>query len=667
MKIFISYTSSDKEWAHWIAWQLRSGGHQPFVHEWEIDAGQNIPRWMEERLGEADGLVGVFSDTYCDAIYSQGERWAALWQDPDGRRGFLIPIEARKVTHWPIFVRPLKRLSLVGLNETEASVRLIEFLKPAVPPSEKPAYPGNDPVATSSPKQFAEGSEPLDSTPPNFPAAPIEDKSAEAGTLSIDREAFLSVAGNSFRNDPDLFPLLATLGGHALTIRLVAAQAIGLPSLKGLRETWDDAHAAILPLSDEAEGLGTSLRASLVLSLNSRRMKATPLARRLLAIVAVLPDGLAESVVPSLLGDRGVVSKAKAQDAILCLFQLRLVQMDQERHLRVHTALGQYVQQEVAILHSDQRRLEKFLERQERKKDRDEVQTPRTSRAKLAEVASPAPFLLPDGRLDARLNSSYDVPIDSPDLPTLPIRQLALIEIIVGDLPRNAPKHLKTTLSSYRDELLARVLNPIWGLLKDMAAIIDAAAGAPNSKREWLDAGMIAAFERFDANHELFLRHFPLDPKRETLYAVTPVDEQMATGTTLSKPFEEVAKASGDANKAGLTTDDFVKIVDKMTEFAKVIASQLPPPQTPNKSEPTPSFAASAAPIIRPEDRINREEEPVSPKKQIVLSGIGFLERAYNLLGSSATLMGPPEGNALLNALRAAIAAFSKLLRVIDH
>src|SRR5205823_4254370 len=88
VKLFISYSSSDREWAHWIGWNLREAGHEPFVHEWEIGAGENIPRWMEDRLQEADRLVGVFSDAYCTALYSQSERWAAHWQDPGGRQGF---------------------------------------------------------------------------------------------------------------------------------------------------------------------------------------------------------------------------------------------------------------------------------------------------------------------------------------------------------------------------------------------------------------------------------------------------------------------------------------------------------------------------------------------------------------------------------------------------
>src|SRR4051812_32266506 len=31
LKIFVSYTSADRDWAHWIAWTLKEAGHEPFV------------------------------------------------------------------------------------------------------------------------------------------------------------------------------------------------------------------------------------------------------------------------------------------------------------------------------------------------------------------------------------------------------------------------------------------------------------------------------------------------------------------------------------------------------------------------------------------------------------------------------------------------------------
>lgn len=526
MKIFVSYTSSDREWAHWIAWHLRAAGHDVAVHEWEVGAGQSIPRWMDERIGAADHLIGVFSDSYCGAIYSQSERWAAYWQDPAGRDGFLVPIEVKKVTKWPPLAAPLKRLSILDLDKAEASRRLLEFLQKPAPPSEEPKFPGSPATQEKRTSAFSERSEDLGVSPPIFPTSPpvlpnvsdpdaairrIDDyepkplifgREAEAeiivsamlagspviiaggpgmgktalatsalydarivehfgrrrvfasleaaveprailsklvetlgipptgdeatllriinanaaerpiaavldnvetvfdadrveaerilnlvasvkglslavtirgvppsiaGATAIDDlpklpldaacESFIAVAGSTFAHDPDLAAILEALDGHALSIRLVAAQAIGLPSLKGLRETWEEAHAEILRRPGEEEGRLTSVRASLALSLNSRRMKFAPLARRLLTLLAFLPGGLAESGVRGLLGDRGAVSNAKAYDAIGCLHQLRLVERRLDSRLRMLTPLRECVKKDVLPLIDDRERL----------------------------------------------------------------------------------------------------------------------------------------------------------------------------------------------------------------------------------------------------------------------------------------------------------------------
>jgi TIR domain len=59
--IFISYTSSDREWAFWIGHELAAAGHTPFIHEWELSAGDDIMEWMEERHSKADHVLCVVS------------------------------------------------------------------------------------------------------------------------------------------------------------------------------------------------------------------------------------------------------------------------------------------------------------------------------------------------------------------------------------------------------------------------------------------------------------------------------------------------------------------------------------------------------------------------------------------------------------------------------
>jgi tetratricopeptide (TPR) repeat protein len=189
LKIFVSYTSADRDWAHWIAWTLKEAGYEPFVHEWEVGAGESIPAWMERRLGEADRLIGVFSEKYTEALFSKSERTAAYWDDPMGKRGFLTPVAIEAIPKWPPFVAPLKRLSLVDLDPDAARAALIGFLEPPGPPKEAPRFPGAKPEPRSDEAApFAEGSETLAQREPLFPPQERQLIGAVAQEKGVDPE-----------------------------------------------------------------------------------------------------------------------------------------------------------------------------------------------------------------------------------------------------------------------------------------------------------------------------------------------------------------------------------------------------------------------------------------------------------------------------------------------
>jgi hypothetical protein len=88
--IFISYTSSDRNWAFWIAKELGALGHAPHVYEWEVNAGANIYAWMETHHDAADHVLCVVSDEYLKAPFSTLERHAALTQAITKRPGFAL-------------------------------------------------------------------------------------------------------------------------------------------------------------------------------------------------------------------------------------------------------------------------------------------------------------------------------------------------------------------------------------------------------------------------------------------------------------------------------------------------------------------------------------------------------------------------------------------------
>jgi hypothetical protein len=197
-----------------------------------------------------------------------------------------------------------------------------------------------------------------------------------------------------------------------------------------------------------------------------------------------------------------------------------------------------------------------------------------------------------------------------------------------------------------------------------MAAIIEADLGAPSARAEWLQEGLQVAFDRFVENHDVFMRHFPLDLEREEFYGSTEVDEAKLFGTHLSKPFEVVADATANANKAGLTTDDFKTIVDKLTEFAKVI-STLPADreQPPGESRQNSEHRIPDIPVISPDDRINSPSQPVSAKKRTLLTGFGFFVQVLSVASGIATLAATEAGQQFISALQESIAALEKFVQ----
>jgi tetratricopeptide (TPR) repeat protein len=132
--IFVSYTSSDRDWAHWIGVELRELGHTPFVHEWEIRGGDDIYTWMERRTEASDHMLCVLSEDYLKAPYSTLERNSALWEAAARTPRFMLPVVV-KPCRLPRLFRHLSRCDLSGVSKDVASRRLKAFLEAPVAPS----------------------------------------------------------------------------------------------------------------------------------------------------------------------------------------------------------------------------------------------------------------------------------------------------------------------------------------------------------------------------------------------------------------------------------------------------------------------------------------------------------------------------------------------------
>jgi TIR domain len=150
--IFISYTSSDRDWAFWIGQELVKLDHVPRVHEWEISAGGDIAAWMEERHDKADHILCVISESYLTKPYSSWERRAAQWAAATDRPNFALPVfvEACKA---PTLLAQFKRCDLAGLSEDDARAKLAAFLAPAIRPAGPVRFPGGGQTAKTHPER----------------------------------------------------------------------------------------------------------------------------------------------------------------------------------------------------------------------------------------------------------------------------------------------------------------------------------------------------------------------------------------------------------------------------------------------------------------------------------------------------------------------------------
>ena len=147
--IFVSYTSTDRAWAHWIAHELAALGHIPHVHEWEIGKGENILGWMSARHGGADHVLCVMSDAYLKAGYSTLEREAAEWRAVgENRPGFMLYVVVAPCVLPPL-AQHFKRCELYGLPDDGARQRFHAFMAAPAPPLDV-AFPRQDIAAESN-------------------------------------------------------------------------------------------------------------------------------------------------------------------------------------------------------------------------------------------------------------------------------------------------------------------------------------------------------------------------------------------------------------------------------------------------------------------------------------------------------------------------------------
>ena len=92
---FVSYTSADRPWAEWIAWELEHAGHSVILQAWDVQPGSNFVLEIDRATRIAERTIAVLSPAFVESPYCQAEWAAAFVKDPTGRAQRLVPVRVR--------------------------------------------------------------------------------------------------------------------------------------------------------------------------------------------------------------------------------------------------------------------------------------------------------------------------------------------------------------------------------------------------------------------------------------------------------------------------------------------------------------------------------------------------------------------------------------------
>jgi hypothetical protein len=139
---FISYTSADKNWAEWIAWQLEDAGYQVVIQAWDFRPGGNFVLDMQQAASESERTLAVLSPDFLKSLFTQSEWAAAFAKDPTGKKKSLLPVRVRDCKLEGLLSQ-IVYIDFVGLSETEAIDALLKGIQTGrVKPSKRPSFPG---------------------------------------------------------------------------------------------------------------------------------------------------------------------------------------------------------------------------------------------------------------------------------------------------------------------------------------------------------------------------------------------------------------------------------------------------------------------------------------------------------------------------------------------
>lgn len=110
-KLFISHSSADKQFVRGLAVDLANRGHQPWLDEWEILAGESITERVAQGVEDSDFLLLVLSDAAVRSRWVEQEWHAKHWAEINERQIKVIPL-LKEMCEVPTLLRSKKYIDL---------------------------------------------------------------------------------------------------------------------------------------------------------------------------------------------------------------------------------------------------------------------------------------------------------------------------------------------------------------------------------------------------------------------------------------------------------------------------------------------------------------------------------------------------------------------------
>jgi hypothetical protein len=139
---FVSYTSADRAWAEWIAWQLEAEGYMVVVQAWDVTAGRDWLHEMQHATSTAQRVVVVLSPAYLQSIHRETEWRPFDAEDPSGERSQLLSVRVGEVEP-PGLLKTRSYVDLVNRDAESARAALLTAVRGARgKPAEEPESSG---------------------------------------------------------------------------------------------------------------------------------------------------------------------------------------------------------------------------------------------------------------------------------------------------------------------------------------------------------------------------------------------------------------------------------------------------------------------------------------------------------------------------------------------